>query len=103
VAVDLQPMTPIDGVIQIVGDITKLDTATEILSYFEGEKADLVVCDGAPDGRYSPHISSSYLDLCSFIYNSASCVLTVMTSPSSFYPQSRDYTTWMNSCNRNYF
>ncbi|PLW04881.1 hypothetical protein PCANC_27405 [Puccinia coronata f. sp. avenae] len=49
VAVDLQPMAPIDGVIQIVGDITKLDTATEILSYFEGEKADLVVCDGAPD------------------------------------------------------
>ncbi|KAI7945194.1 hypothetical protein MJO28_010889 [Puccinia striiformis f. sp. tritici] len=49
VAVDLQPMAPIDGVIQIVGDITKLETATNILSHFEGEKADLVVCDGAPD------------------------------------------------------
>jgi len=49
VAVDLQPMAPIDGVVQIVGDITKLETAATILSHFEGQKADLVVCDGAPD------------------------------------------------------
>ncbi|KAA1100149.1 hypothetical protein PGT21_030330 [Puccinia graminis f. sp. tritici] len=42
-------MAPIDGVVQIVGDITKLETATSILSHFEGQKADLVVCDGAPD------------------------------------------------------
>lgn len=25
-------------------------TANEIISHFSGEKADLVVCDGAPDG-----------------------------------------------------
>lgn len=49
VAVDLQPMAPIEGVIQIIGDITKLETATSILSHFQGHKADLVVCDGAPD------------------------------------------------------
>lgn len=49
VAVDLQPMAPIDSVIQIVGDITKLETANTILSHFQGQKADLVVCDGAPD------------------------------------------------------
>jgi 23S rRNA U2552 (ribose-2'-O)-methylase RlmE/FtsJ len=54
VAVDLQPMAPIDGVVQIVGDITKLETATSILSHFEGQKADLVVCDGAPDGKCHP-------------------------------------------------
>ncbi|KAA1118153.1 hypothetical protein PGT21_032469 [Puccinia graminis f. sp. tritici] len=52
VAVDLQPMAPIDGVVQIVGDITKLETATSILSHFEGQKADLVVCDGAPDEAF---------------------------------------------------
>ncbi|RWS30806.1 hypothetical protein B4U80_02636 [Leptotrombidium deliense] len=39
VAVDLQAMAPISGV----------DTAKQIVSHFEGEKADLVVCDGAPD------------------------------------------------------
>ena len=27
-------------------------TAHEIISYFEGEHADLVVCDGAPDGKH---------------------------------------------------
>jgi len=49
VAVDLQAMAPLPGVIQIQGDITKLSTANEIIQHFEGEPADLVVCDGAPD------------------------------------------------------
>jgi len=49
VAVDLQLMAPIPGVIQIHGDITKESTAREIIGHFEGGKADLVVCDGAPD------------------------------------------------------
>ncbi|CAG8529190.1 8161_t:CDS:2 [Paraglomus occultum] len=49
VAVDLQAMAPLEGVIQIQGDITKSSTAEQIISYFEGELADLVVCDGAPD------------------------------------------------------
>ena len=49
VAVDLQAMAPIPGVIQIQGDITKESTALEIISHFDGGQADLVVCDGAPD------------------------------------------------------
>lgn len=49
VAVDLQKMAPIEGVIQVQGDITKLTTAQEIMSHFAGDQADLVVCDGAPD------------------------------------------------------
>lgn len=44
-------MAPLPGVIQIQGDITKGSTAKEIIGHFEGESADLVVCDGAPDGR----------------------------------------------------
>lgn len=51
VAVDLQAMAPLPGVVQIQGDITKLSTAEEIISHFKGETADLVVCDGAPDGQ----------------------------------------------------
>ena len=43
VAVDLQPMAPLDGVVQIVGDITKLETAREIIGHFQGERAQLVV------------------------------------------------------------
>eukprot|EP01052_Picozoa_sp_SAG31_P042786 SAG31_NODE_6908_length_1861_cov_1.675399_2_plen_76_part_00 len=31
------------------GDITSRETVEEILSQFDGEKADLVICDGAPD------------------------------------------------------
>ncbi|CAO1393208.1 unnamed protein product [Diamesa hyperborea] len=50
IAVDLQPMAPLDGVIQIQGDITKLETAQSIISHFgDGQKAQLVICDGAPD------------------------------------------------------
>lgn len=49
VAVDLQAMAALPGVIQIQGDITKLSTANAIIQEFEGMKADLVVCDGAPD------------------------------------------------------
>ena len=49
VAVDLQAMAPLPGVIQLQGDITKLSTANKIVAEFEGGSADLVVCDGAPD------------------------------------------------------
>lgn len=50
IAVDLQPMAPLQGVVQIQGDITKLSTAESIISHFgDGQKAQLVVCDGAPD------------------------------------------------------
>lgn len=49
VAVDLQAMAPLPGVIQHQGDITKIETAQNIISEFDGSSADLVVCDGAPD------------------------------------------------------
>lgn len=42
-------MAPLDGVIEIQGDITKESTADEIIAHFEGKLADIVVCDGAPD------------------------------------------------------
>jgi tRNA (cytidine32/guanosine34-2'-O)-methyltransferase len=51
VAIDLQTMAPLPGVHQLQGDITKLETAQAIIKYFDGEMADLVVCDGAPDGN----------------------------------------------------
>ena len=50
VAIDLQPMAPIEGVTQLQGDITSERTAAEVIAYFDGGQADLVVCDGAPDG-----------------------------------------------------
>lgn len=49
VAIDLQPMAPIEGVIQVQGDITNARTAEVVIKHFDGCKADLVVCDGAPD------------------------------------------------------
>eukprot|EP00729_Bicosta_minor_P019233 gene19233-23686_t len=49
VAIDLQAMAPLPGVVQLQGDITKESTALEVTKYFEGLPADLVVCDGAPD------------------------------------------------------
>lgn len=49
VSVDIQTMAPIDGVTMIQGDITRSETADKIISEFQGCKAQLVVCDGAPD------------------------------------------------------
>ncbi|CAD7700605.1 unnamed protein product [Ostreobium quekettii] len=42
-------MAPVEGVIQIQGDITSEVTAKEVIDHFDGGRADLVVCDGAPD------------------------------------------------------
>lgn len=71
VSVDLQPMAPIPGVIEVLGDITSLETATTVVNALQHPElaigttpavdpvvqgtdedlplADLVVCDGAPD------------------------------------------------------
>lgn len=49
VAVDIQTMAPLDGVTIIQGDITSYDTAKKVIRQFHGHKAQLVVCDGAPD------------------------------------------------------
>mmetsp|Transcript_22513 Transcript_22513/g.23193 ORF Transcript_22513/g.23193 Transcript_22513/m.23193 type:complete len:339 (-) Transcript_22513:82-1098(-) len=49
VAVDLQEMAPIPGVVCIQGDITAQATAEQIIEHFKGDLADLVICDGAPD------------------------------------------------------
>lgn len=49
VAVDLQPMVPIDGVTCLQADITHPKTLQKILDLFGGEAADFVCSDGAPD------------------------------------------------------
>lgn len=54
IAVDLQAMAPLPGVKQLQGDITKISTANEIIKYFDDDKAQLVICDGAPDGIKLP-------------------------------------------------
>lgn len=48
VAVDLQEMAPVEGVTVLQGDITAPQTADRIVEACGG-RADLVVCDGAPD------------------------------------------------------
>ena len=49
VNVDLQTVLDIDGVTVVKGDITRQSTVDAVLELFEGEKADLVASDGAPD------------------------------------------------------
>jgi tRNA (cytidine32/guanosine34-2'-O)-methyltransferase len=49
VSVDLQPMTPIEGVTTLQADITHPKTLQKILEIFGGEPADFVCSDGAPD------------------------------------------------------
>jgi tRNA (cytidine32/guanosine34-2'-O)-methyltransferase len=52
-------MAPIEGVIQVQGDITNARTAEVVIRHFDGCKADLVVCDGAPDGKTVDKVSVS--------------------------------------------
>ncbi|KAI4292718.1 tRNA (cytidine32/guanosine34-2'-O)-methyltransferase [Pancytospora philotis] len=49
VAVDVQDIVPIPGVVAIKEDITSEQCLAKIAAAFENDKADLVVCDGAPD------------------------------------------------------
>lgn len=49
VNVDLQTVLDIEGVTIIKGDITRQSTVDTVLEIFEGDKADLVASDGAPD------------------------------------------------------
>ncbi|XP_049851905.1 putative tRNA (cytidine(32)/guanosine(34)-2'-O)-methyltransferase [Schistocerca gregaria] len=49
VSVDIQDMAPIDGVVQIKGDITKESTVEEIVKSLGGEQVQLILCDGASD------------------------------------------------------
>ncbi|CAO1637168.1 unnamed protein product [Sympodiomycopsis kandeliae] len=49
VSVDLQPMASIPGVTQILGDITTSKTSNAVISALQDSKAQLIVCDGAPD------------------------------------------------------
>ena len=58
IAVDLQAMSPLPGVTQLQGDITKLSTAQAIIDHFGNSlKAQLVICDGGTLNKaYSPMI-----------------------------------------------
>ena len=48
-SVDLQEVAPIPGVSFVMGDITTQKTAQAVLDLFKGNKADLIISDGAPD------------------------------------------------------
>lgn len=67
VAVDLQAMAPLEGVIQIQGDITNTATAKHIIAHFDNTQADLVVCDGAPDGMFL-YLFIFFYKLCKVMY-----------------------------------
>ena len=49
VAVDLQAQAPLAGVHFLQADITRESTARDVLAALGGERADIVVCDGAAD------------------------------------------------------
>ena len=49
VAVDIQDMAPIPGVVCFKGDITFDETPSKIIELLGSSKADIVICDGAPD------------------------------------------------------
>ncbi|WVN89228.1 uncharacterized protein L203_104446 [Cryptococcus depauperatus CBS 7841] len=49
VSLDLQPMAPLPNITTLQADITLPCTIPLVLDHLGGRKADLVVCDGAPD------------------------------------------------------
>jgi tRNA (cytidine32/guanosine34-2'-O)-methyltransferase len=44
-------MAPLPGITTLQTDITMPETVPRVLDALGGRKADLVVCDGAPDGE----------------------------------------------------
>ena len=76
VAIDLQEIAPIPGVTCLQGDITDPEIAKKVLAFFDGNKADLVICDGAPDVT-GHHSLDEYLhhDLLLAATNITTCVL----------------------------
>lgn len=79
VAVDLQPMAPLDDhVLCLQGDITMEETGRQIIRHFRGHKAELVVCDGAPDVT-GLHDADTYLQ--SQLLLSAALISTHVLSP----------------------
>jgi len=83
VAVDLQPMAPLDdNVVCLQGDITMEETARQIIDFFHGGRAQLVVCDGAPDVT-GLHDADTYLQ--SQLLLSAALIAThVLTTGGTF-------------------
>ncbi|ORY34243.1 kinase-like domain-containing protein [Naematelia encephala] len=61
VSVDLQPMAPLPNITILQTDITLPSTIPLVLNALGGRKADLVVCDGAPDGAWYRPLPSSPL------------------------------------------
>lgn len=51
VSIDLQPMAPLPGITTLQADITTPETVPRAIEALGDRKADLVVCDGAPDGE----------------------------------------------------
>ncbi|BEJ12474.1 hypothetical protein CspHIS471_0209340 [Cutaneotrichosporon sp. HIS471] len=49
VSIDLQPMAPLSGITTLQADITVPNTVPLVLDALGDRKADLVICDGAPD------------------------------------------------------
>lgn len=49
VSVDIQDIVPIEGIHIVKGDITKQETISKIMSFFNNEKVDVIIFDGAPD------------------------------------------------------
>lgn len=80
ILVDLK--APLPGVIQIEGDITKSSTAEQIIDHFKGGRADLVICDGAPDGQSSVSLLPDGTD--SPVYQSPVCTISTSSSKRSY-------------------
>lgn len=51
VSVDMMPMHNFPGVVHLKADISQYSTMKAILDEFNNVKADIVVCDGAIDGK----------------------------------------------------
>ena len=96
------------------GDITSEATARQVISHFHGHHADLVVCDGAPDGGWVGWLGCGWVrrqaaaqgmrgtqEVPAALLLGLACLPGCAPHAPSLHPrppQSRGCTTWTSLC-----
>ena len=82
IAVDIQRFSPLNKVIQIVGDFTDIEIQKKVVLHLQNKKADVVLCDAAP--KVSGHDCIDHLLILNLAAGAAQFALNVLKLHGTF-------------------